>query len=132
MNYTTRRKRSNKKSLKTRKHRGGINWKFWEKTAPANAPPAPAEVVENKCPPCPVCAQAQQAQAQQAQAQQAQAMQEPAMQEPAMQEPAMQAPAMQAPGSMMMSGGRRRRGRKSSRKNRKSKKWFQMGCKSMF
>ena len=120
MNYTTRRKRSNKKSLKTRKHRGGINWKFWEKTAPANAAPAPApaEVVENKCPPCPVCAQAQQAQAQQA---------------PAMQEPAMQAPAMQAnEGSMMMSGGKRRRGRKSSRKNRKSKKWFQMGCKSMF
>ena len=131
MNQTTRRKRSNKKSLKTRKHRGGINWKFWEKTAPANAPPAPAppapaaEVVENKCPPCPVCAQAQ--------AQQAQAMQEPAMQEPAMQEPAMQEPAMQAnEGSMMMSGGKRRRGRKCSRKNRKSKKWFQMGCKSMF
>ena len=114
MNYTTRRKRSNNK--KTRKHRGGINWKFWEKTAPAQ--PAPAEVVENKCPPCPVCAQAQQAQAQQAQA---------------MQEPAMQSSAMPAnEGSMMMSGGKRRRGRKSSRKNRKSKKWFQMGCKSMF
>lgn len=116
MNYTTRRKRSNKKSIKTRKHRGGINWKFWEKTAPAPAaPPAPAEVVDNKCPPCPVCAQ-------------------PIPAPMPMQAPAMQAPAMQAneESSMMMSGGRRRRGRRSSRKNRKSKKWFQMGCKSMF
>jgi hypothetical protein len=129
MNYTTRRKRSNNK--KTRKHRGGINWKFWEKTAPAQAAPAPAEVVENKCPPCPVCAQAQQAQAQQAQAQaqQAQAMQEPAMPDQSMP---MQAPAMPTNEGSMMSGGKRRRGRKSSRKNRKSKKWFQMGCKSMF
>ena len=120
MNYTTRRKRSNKKSLKTRKHRGGINWKFWEKTAPANAPPAPAppapaaEVVENKCPPCPVCGQ-----------QQAQAPIEPI--------PAAMPALEDEPTGSMMTGGKRRRGRKSNKKsNRKSKKWFQMGCKSMF
>jgi hypothetical protein len=119
MNYTTRRKRSNKKSSKTRKHRGGINWKFWQ-TAPAATPaatPAPAaQVVENKCPPCPVCSQPIPA---------------------AMQAPAMPAPAMPAledePTGSMMTGGKRRRGRKSNRKsNRKSKKWFQIGCKSMF
>jgi hypothetical protein len=121
MNYTTRRKRSNSK--KTRKHRGGINWKFWQ-TAPAStpapAPPVPAaEVVENKCPPCPVCGQAQ---AQQAQAQ--------APIEPI---PATMPALEDEPTGSMMSGGKRRRVRKSNKKsNRKSKKWFQMGCKSMF
>ena len=126
MNYTTRRKRSNSK--KTRKHRGGINWKFWQ-TAPAStpapAPPVPAaEVVENKCPPCPVCGQAQ---AQQAQAQQAQA------QAPIEPIPATMPALEDEPTGSLMSGGRRRRGRKSNKKsNRKSKKWFQMGCKSMF
>jgi hypothetical protein len=127
MNYTTRRKRSNKKSSKTRKHRGGINWKFWQ-TAPANAPapaatpaPAPAaEVVENKCPPCPVCAQAQLAQAQ-------------AQQAPIEPIPTAMPALEDEPTGSMMTGGKRRRGRKSNKKsNRKSKKWFQMGCKSMF
>ena len=127
MNYTTRRKRSNNK--KTRKHRGRINWKFWQTApapsapsapapAPAPAPPAPAaEVVENKCPPCPVCGQAQ--------AQQAQAPIEPI--------PATMPALEDEPTGSMMTGGKRRRGRKSNKKsNRKSKKWFQMGCKSMF
>ena len=122
MNYTQRRKRYNNK--KTRKHRGGINWKFWEKT-PASAPAVvPAAAPENKCPPCPVCAQKEQAEAQQAQAQQAQVVPEQ-----------MQPQQVQAEQPSLMSGGKKRtsiksRGKKSIKsRGKKSKKWFQMGCK---
>ena len=127
MNYTRRRKINNNK--KTRKHRGGINWKFWQTapTAPAAAPAAAPAVVptvpDNKCPPCPICAQKEE-------------------QAPS-QMPLEMPPATQAvpppPMESLMIGGRRKRSRskKSSRsrkssRSKKSKKFFQMGCKKLF
>jgi hypothetical protein len=120
---TVRKNLSRKRNNKSRKNRfnkirGGINWKFWEKPAPAAvAAAAPA----GQCPACPVCESTVHIPPASVQ------MPAPA---PAPMPAAPQIPAQEETLPPQM-GGRKSLKSKKGKKSKKSKSWFQIGCRRL-